>query len=164
MSGLFIFPFFTKIVGKKNLFVLGVFLPVLGHTLFGIFSNFFPNSLTVIFIRTIFLGVGGSFVLGATIVMIADVIDYGAEKSGSKNENIINALKIFCLKASSSFTVWFMGISLSLTGYVANQSQPEIVLSTLKILMYVLPVFSLIGSYVFYNKYYKLYNDDETTT
>ena len=164
MSGLFIFPFFTKIVGKKNLFVLGVFLPVLGHTIFGLFSTFFPNSLVVIFIRTLFLGAGESFVLGSTILMMADVVDYGAKKLGSRNENVIHALRIFFLKVASSFTVWFMGISLSLTGYVANQSQPEIVLSTLKILMYVLPVFSLIGSYVFYNKYYKLYNDDETTT
>ena len=163
IGGLFVFPFLTKLVGRKKLFALGVFLPVLGHAIFGVFSNFFPNSLTVIFIRTIFLGVGGSFVLGATIVMMGDVVDYGAKKSGKKNENIINALRIFFVKASSSFTIWLIGISLSLSGYVANQPQIEIVLSTLKILMYVLPVFLLIGCYVFYNKYYTLYNDDDET-
>ena len=164
IGGLFIFPFLTKLVGRKNLFTLGIFLPVLGHTLFGIFSNFFPNSLTVIFIRTIFLGIGESFLLGATIVMIADVVDYGAKKLGTRNESIINSLRTFLIKAASAFTGWFIGMSLSLSGYVANQPQTEMSLTTIKVLMYVLPVFSLIGCYVIYKKHYKLYNDDETTT
>ncbi len=164
IGGLFVFPFLTKLVGRKNLFALGIFLPVLGHTTFGIFSNFFPNSLIVIFIRTIFLGVGESFLLGATIVMIADVVDYGAKKLGTRNESVINSLRTFLIKAASAFTGWFIGISLSLSGYVANQPQTEMALTTIKVLMYVLPVFALIGCYVFYKKHYKLYNDDEITT
>lgn len=161
IGGLFFFPILTKLVGRKNLFKLGIFIPVLGHIIFGIFGSMFPNSLAIIFIRTVSLGIGDSFILGATIVMIADIVDYGEKKLGTRNESIINSLRTFLIKSASAFNGWFIGLALSLSGFVANQPQNTSTLLSIKMLMYMLPILLLVLCYIFYKKNYKLYNDDD---
>jgi len=159
--GLFFFPILQKIVGRKKLFKLGIFIPIFGHIIFAIGSTFLPNSLAIIFLRTIALGLGDSFILGATIVMIADIVDYGEEKLGMRNESTINSLRTFLIKAASAFNGWFIGIALSLSGYVANQPQTEVANLTIKSLMYLFPIICLIFAYIVYKEYYQLHNDVE---
>ena len=64
---------------------------------------------------------GGGFVLASTTVMLADVVDYGEYKLGTRNESIIFSCQTLLVKSASAFSGWAIGVGLQMMGYVANQ-------------------------------------------
>ena len=107
----------------KNYFKIGCLVPVIG--LLGLLGSgiFAPDNALLVILSAILVRGGGGFVLGSTTVMLADVVDYGEYKLGTRNESIIFSCQTLLVKSASAFSGWAIGVGLQMMGYVANQEQ-----------------------------------------
>ena len=69
------------------------------------------------------LKLGSGFLLGSTTIMLADVVDYGEFKLGTRNESIVFSVQTLLVKGASAVAGWLVGVGLSLVGYVAGEVQ-----------------------------------------
>ena len=99
---------------------------------------------------------GSGLTLGATTVMLADVIDYGEVKLGSRNESIIASFQTLLVKTASAVSAWFIGVGLTIVGYVANAEQSASTIMGMRVLMGVIPTIITVLAFVIYAKGYKL--------
>ena len=102
---------------------------------------------------------GGGFVLASTTVMLADVVDYGEFKLGTRNESIIFSCQTLLVKSASAFSGWAIGVGLQMMGFVANQEQSAGTILGMRGLMTILPIVFIVTCFVIYKKYYKLNGD-----
>ena len=91
--------------------------------------------------------------------MLADVVDYGHYKSGKRSESIIFSVQTMLVKFAGAFAGFFIGVGLSLIGYVPNEIQSEATVIGLRALMIGLPVFFLIGSIWAYRQTFRLHGE-----
>ena len=92
-----------------------------------------------------------------TTIFLADTVDYGEWKSGSRNESVIFSLQTFVVKFASAFSVLVAGVGLDVIGLDQNAVvQSSNTLFGLRILMIVVPMVGLIASIIFFVKKYKL--------
>lgn len=103
------------------------------------------------------LGVAWSLV--ATTVMLADTVDYGEYKLGTRSESIVFSMQTMTVKFGSAFAGFLSGLTLTLVGYVPNQVQSEETLLGLRLVMFVASSVVLLVMLIIYFKFYKLNGD-----
>lgn len=114
-------------------------------------------------IPRIFASVGNSVLiggfglqLGTVTVVLADVVDYGEYKLGTRNESVIFSIQTLLVKFSSALGALFTGFILDLTGYVPDAVQSMATLNGIRFIMIGLPIVFVIVSFIIYKKYYIL--------
>ena len=159
IGGLLLFPILARKIGRQKLFKVGCFVPVIG--LVGLlFSGILaPNQPIFTMLSAILVRGGGGFVLASTTVMLADVVDYGEFKLGTRNESIIFSVQTLLVKSASAFSGWAIGMGLQMMGYVANQEQSAQTIMGMRGLMIFGPIVFIILCFVIYKKFYKLNGD-----
>ncbi len=156
ISGLMLFPILTKKLGRENVFKIGAVLPIIGFTLLLAFGFIAPTNVVLIAIAGVTLKSGAGLLLGATTVMLADVVDYGQYKLGTRNESIVFSVQTLLVKSASAVSGWLVGVGLSLVGYVPNVPQSAATIFGLRTIMCVLPVVFGILMYIIYKRKYKI--------
>ena len=153
---LFAFPILSKYLSKKQVFAVASFSPAVG--LLGLVITGFaaPTSIPIIIASGLLFKFGSGLTLGATTVMLADVIDYGEVKLGTRNESIIASFQTLLVKTASAVAGWLIGVGLTLVGFVANVEQTASTLMGMRILIGVVPSVITILAFVIYVKGYKL--------
>ena len=81
------------------------------------------------------LGVALSLV--STTVMLADTVDYGEYKLGTRAESIVFSMQTMTVKFGTALAGFLSGLTLTLVGYVPNVQQSEGTLLGLCIVMFV---------------------------
>lgn len=159
IGGLLLFPILAQKIGRQKLFKIGCLVPVIG--LLGLLGSgiFAPDNALLVILSAILVRGGGGFVLGSTTVMLADVVDYGEYKLGTRNESIIFSCQTLLVKSASAFSGWAIGVGLQMMGYVANQEQSATTILGMRGLMTVAPIVFIVLCFVIYKKYYKLNGD-----
>ena len=159
IGGLLLFPILARKIGRQKLFKVGCFVPVIG--LIGLlFSGILvPNQPIFTMLSAILVRGGGGFILASTTVMLADVVDYGEFKLGTRNESIIFSVQTLLVKSASAFSGWAIGMGLQMMGYVANQEQSAQTIMGMRGLMIFGPIIFIILCFVIYKKFYKLNGD-----
>lgn len=163
IAGLFMFPVLTKLIGRQKVFKLGALVPVIGFILLLVAGIFMPQNAILIAIAGIIYKLGSGLILGASTVMLADVVDYGEFKLGTRNESIVFSVQTLLVKTASAVSGWLIGVGLSLVGYVAGAQQTAFTIMSMRVLMIVIPAILIIVCYIIYKKHYKLngeYHDD----
>lgn len=153
---LFAFPFLSKYLSKKQVFAIASFSPAVGLLALIITGFAAPTNIPIIIICGIFYKFGSGLTLGATTVMLADVIDYGEVKLGTRNESIIASFQTLLVKTASAVAGWLVGVGLTIVGFVANVEQTESALMGMRVLLGVIPSIITILAFVIYFKGYKL--------
>ena len=103
----------------------------------------------------IYIGFGLATVL--TTVFLADTVDYGEYKTGSRNESVVFSMQTFVVKLASAVSVLIAGIGIDLIGLDDTAAvQSESTLLGLRLLMVGLPVLGLVFSILYYMKKYRL--------
>lgn len=156
IGGLFIFPIISRFLSKKQVFAIASFSPAIGLIGLVVSGFFIPQNVVVIGICGVLYKLGSGLTLGATTVMLADVIDYGEVKLGTRNESIIASFQTLLVKTASAVSAWLIGISLTVVGYVANAEQTASTIMGMRVLMGVVPAVLTILAFVIYAKGYKL--------
>lgn len=156
IAGLMMFPILTRKIGRESVFKIASILPVIGFTMLLAFGFLAPQNVALIAVAGIVLKSGGGMLLGATTVMLADVVDYGQFKLGTRNESIVFSVQTLLVKSASAVSGWLVGVGLSLVGYVPGIEQTAATIFGLRVLMIGIPVVCAIVMFVIYKKKYKL--------
>lgn len=163
MSALVLFPMLTRKIGRPTVFKIAAILPVIG--LFMLLGAGFvaPESAIFVAVSGIILKLGSGLTLGSSTVMLADIVDYGEVKLGSRNESIVFSCQTLLVKSASAVSAWLVGVGLTVVGYVANAEQTAQTILGMRVLMVVIPAVVSILSYIVYKKFYKIngkYHDE----
>ncbi len=156
IGALFLFPVLSKKLTKKQVFAIACFSPAIGLTGLVVSGFFIPQNVVIIAICGVLFKFGSGLTLGATTVMLADVIDYGEVKLGTRNESIIASFQTLLVKTASAVAGWLIGVGLTVVGYVANEVQSASTIAGMRVLMAVVPSVITILGFIIYAKFYKL--------
>ena len=156
IGALFLFPVLSKRLSKKQVFAIASFSPAIGLVGLVVSGFFAPQNVVIIAVCGVLYKLGSGLTLGATTVMLADVIDYGQVKLGSRNESIIASFQTLLVKTASAVSAWLIGVGLTIVGYVANTEQSAATIMGMRVLMGVIPAVITVLAFVIYVKDYKL--------
>lgn len=156
IGALFLFPVLSKRLSKKQVFAIASFSPAVGLVGLVVSGFFAPQNVVIIAVCGVLYKLGSGLTLGATTVMLADVIDYGQVKLGSRNESIIASFQTLLVKTASAVSAWLIGVGLTVVGYVAKAEQSAATLMGMRVLMGVIPAVITVLAFVIYAKGYKL--------
>lgn len=156
ITGLMLFPVLARKLGRQNVFKMGGILPIIGFTLLFVSGFVAPTNALFIGISGFILKFGGGLLLGSTTVMLADVVDYGEYKLGTRNESIIFSAQTLLVKSASAVSGWLVGVGLSLVGYVPDVPQTEATIMGLRFLMIGAPIICAVVMIIAYVSKYKL--------
>ena len=158
-GGSAVVPLVAAKLGKRNTFMLGNLISILG----GILIFLIPSTnvmLFMIFCGVLALGVAPTFVL--VYSMAADCVEYGQWKHNIRAEGLTFSLLGFSTKLSSALGGAIGGLILAITGYVPNVLQTQTALFGIKSQLSLVPVVLAIISIIlirFYKIDDKLYNN-----
>ena len=156
-GGLMLFPVVTRKIGRQQVFRMATILPMFGLITLFISGLIAPQSILFISVSAVLLNLGSGFLLGSTTVMLADIVDYGEYKLGSRNESIIFSAQTLLVKLASALSGWLIGVGLSLIGYVAGAAvQSNITIIGIRVIMTIIPSIVALVMYVIYKSKYKI--------
>ena len=151
IGGLMLFPVVTRKIGRQQVFRVATILPMFGLITLFISGLIAPQSILFISVSAVLLN------LGSTTVMLADIVDYGEYKLGSRNESIIFSAQTLLVKLASALSGWLIGVGLSLIGYVAGAAvQSNITIIGIRVIMTIIPSIVALVMYVIYKSKYKI--------
>ena len=156
MFGLMLFPKISRKISSEKTYILACLLPVIGLVILLTVGFVAPKSAVFTMAAGLILKFGSGLSLGVTTVSIADCIDYGEIKFGTRNESIICSAQTFLMKSSQAVAGLLTGVGLSLVGYVPNVVQSATAVLGIRLLTCVVPIICVIFSYVIYKRCYKL--------
>ncbi|MCQ1058109.1 melibiose:sodium transporter MelB [Photobacterium sp. DNB23_23_1] len=152
--GIVSFPYLSTLFSRRIMWFLACFFPIGCFGVLFISSVFSPESVILVGAAGFMFRLGNGFGNGLSTVMLADVVDYGEYKTGRRSESIIFSVQTMLVKFSAAFAGFFIGIGLSIVGYVPNIEQSESAIVGIKILMLLLPAILMTLSAIVYKKYY----------
>ena len=157
IGGLMLFPVVTRKIGRQQVFRMATILPMFGLITLFISGLIAPQSILFISVSAVLLNLGSGFLLGSTTVMLADIVDYGEYKLGSRNESIIFSAQTLLVKLASALSGWLIGVGLSLIGYVAGAAvQSNITIIGIRVIMTIIHSIVALVMYVIYKSKYKI--------
>ena len=157
IGGLMLFPVVTRKIGRQQVFRMATILPMFGLITLFISGLIAPQSILFISVSAVLLNLGSGFLLGSTTVMLADIVDYGEYKLGSRNESLIFSAQTLLVKLASALSGWLIGVGLSLIGYVAGAAvQSNITIIGIRVIMTIIPSIVALVMYVIYKSKYKI--------
>ena len=157
IGGLMLFPVVTRKIGRQQVFRMATILPMFGLITLFISGLIAPQSILFISVSAVLLNLGSGFLLGSTTVMLANIVDYGEYKLGSRNESIIFSAQTLLVKLASALSGWLIGVGLSLIGYVAGAAvQSNITIIGIRVIMTIIPSIVALVMYVIYKSKYKI--------
>lgn len=141
--GAILSKWFTKIIGKKN--VYSWFLASGGLT-FILYYYITPEDMLLLFVSQII----GSFLLGPVAVLqwaiYTDTADYSEWKNNRRSTGLLMAASLFALKLGVSFGGAIIGWVLDDFGFVPNVAQSPEAIKGIKLLMSYLPAIAAVAA------------------
>ncbi len=157
------FPVFRKFFEKKKLLLFSAAMEIAGYVIILLMA--FTNIVKVseiswmlLFIPGLLVFAGSGLLNVLTTVFLADSIDYGELKNGTRDESVIFSMQTFVVKLASAIAVFVAGISLDAVGIKAEAgaAQAASALNGLRLVMTIGPTILLIVGALFFTKKYIL--------
>ncbi|WAA12893.1 MFS transporter [Fervidibacillus halotolerans] len=127
----------SKQIGKRHTLLIGLFLWIFGQVGWLVIS---PSSAPfVVYVIGVIVGAGYGVAHVLPWAMLPDVVDVDEWETGEKREGIYAGIMTFFMKMANSIAIFFIGIILELSGYIANTTQSETTLRTIKWTMAIAP-------------------------
>ncbi|MBU1143718.1 MAG: glycoside-pentoside-hexuronide (GPH):cation symporter, partial [Firmicutes bacterium] len=103
LTALGLFPVLMKKMSRKKLFTISVVMIVVGYLLFmSVGYTFIPMNMFFIGLAGLILFSGQGFIQVLVLVMLADTIEYGQWKLGTRNESVVFAINPFVTKLATA--------------------------------------------------------------
>lgn len=154
--GLIVFPKVAKFLSRKTSFLLACLLPAFGLVMLLLVGIFAPHNVVLTSISGVIVKLGTGLELGCATVFLADVVDYGEFKLGTRNEGVVFSLQTLIVKFTAALTALGIGAALGSTQYVPGQEQSFATVASISTLMCIVPAVCMLIAYVVYRKKYKL--------
>lgn len=155
--GLLALPKVAARLGRRNSFAIASVLPIVGFTGLMLVGYWAPENVALTALTSIIANIGVGFWLGLSTVMMADVVDYGQYKFGTRNESLYFSIQPLAVKFAMAIAGFLVGIGLTVMDYQPESvQQPQSAIIGLRILMFGVPMLSAVISYFVYRRYYKI--------
>lgn len=152
--GLMTVSFINRKIGRLNTIFLGMGILIVGSLLV-LINN---TSVPLIMVANAFRGFGFSTIMGNAYAMLADTIDYGEWKNGSRVEGLAYSGGTFSTTIGHGLGSAGIGWVLGFGGFISGgniTSQPDSVFTVINFLFIFMPV--ILGAIVvFMLRFYKL--------
>ena len=177
-----LYPKISKNLNRKQLFSLAILMVVAGYLCFMVVGYLLPMNMAVLCVIGLVLFAGQAIIQLLNLVLLADTIEYGQWKLGSRNESVIFSLNPFITKLASAIQAGIFAFTLAISGLnqYSNQiselekntalsseqikqqanelvaSIPDSATLLLRISMIALPLLLIVVSYLVYRKFYRI--------
>ncbi|MBO5484714.1 MAG: melibiose:sodium transporter MelB [Lachnospiraceae bacterium] len=159
IAGLFLFPKLVKRFNRTSVYFMACLTPVIGLALLFVTGYLCPQNAVLTAVAGILVKLGSGLHLGTATVVLADVVDYGEYKFGSRNESVTFSIQTLMVKFASAMGALLTGAALDLTGYIPNAVQSAGTLMGMRVIMVLIPALFTVISFVVYKKCFKLNGD-----
>ena len=125
LTALGLFPLLMKKMSRKKLFTISVVMIVVGYLLFmSVGYTFIPMNMFFIGLAGLILFSGQGFIQVLVLVMLADTIEYGQWKLGTRNESVVFAINPFVTKLATAVQTFVVTLTLAASGLNSGVIQP----------------------------------------
>ena len=159
--GLLVIPVCSKFMNNRSTYKVSLGLAAVGYILMAVVGYGFGGNVVAMGVCYMLVSIGiGSMFVNQT-VMLADVVDYGEFKLGTRNQSLTFSMKGFLQKMAYTIQSIIMYASFSATGYsgmegaVASASAK----TAISALMFLVPPALIIVSFIVFSGKYKIYGD-----
>ena len=155
-------PVCSKFMNNRSIYKMSLSMAAAGYIGMAIMGYAFGEGVSVtalgVFYILTSLGTGSMFV--NQTVMLADCVDYGEYKTGSRNQSLTFSMKGFLQKMAYTMQAVIMYASFTLTGYDGEAAvQTPAAKSAISFLMFIVPPVMMIVSLIIFSKKYKIHGD-----
>lgn len=156
IAGLFLFPKLVGKVSRARVYLLACLSPIFGFLLLLAIGYLSPQNALLTAAAGILVKFGSGLQLGTATVILADVVDYGEYKFGTRNESVTFSIQTLMVKFSSAIGALLTGFALELTGYIPNAAQSAATVMGIRVIMIVIPAVFTGLSFLIYKRFFKL--------
>ncbi len=150
-------PLLRKKFECKKILAGAIGFTLCGYILLFILGTLGITNLILLCIAAIIIFIGFGLATVLTTIFLADSVDYGQWKNGTRNESVIFSLQTFVVKLASAFSVLIAGVGLDVIGLDTEAAvQSAATLTGLRVIMVIIPMAGLVCSVIFFMKKYKL--------
>ncbi|MDR2542354.1 MAG: glycoside-pentoside-hexuronide (GPH):cation symporter [Treponema sp.] len=156
LTGLALFPVFSKWFDRKKLFTTAIILMVTGYIIF-----FFAPVTTMLFIgiagALIFFG--QAFIQLLMTMFVADSVDYGHWKLGKRNDSITFSLQPLVYKLGGAIGTGVVSLVIIISGIKEARTAADVTaegIMMMKIAMFIFPMLCFVASYIIYRLKFKI--------
>ncbi|MCL2764774.1 MAG: glycoside-pentoside-hexuronide (GPH):cation symporter [Treponema sp.] len=156
LTGLAVFPLFSKKFDRKTLFTGAIFSMVAGYLVF-----FFAPVTTMLFIGIagVLIFFGQAFIQLLMTMFIADSVDYGHWKLGKRNDSITFSLQPLIYKMGGAIGSGVVAAVILMSGIKEANTAADVTpegLLMMKIAMFIFPMLCFVASYLIYRAKFKI--------
>jgi melibiose permease len=156
VAGVFVFPWLCHLLPRKFMWFIACAFPALSCIILLLTGVFDPENAILACAAGAALKFGGGIANGLSTVMLADVVDYGEFKTKRRSESIIFSVQTMLVKFAGALAGFFIGIGLTVIGYIPNVQQSDETIMGLRFLMVGMPAILIVLSALIYRAFYKL--------
>lgn len=176
------YPKFAKNMSRPQLFKVAIILVLAGYVGFMAVGYILPMNMIVLCAIGLVLFSGQAIIQLLNLVLLADTIEYGQWKLGTRNESVIFSLNPLITKFASAIQAGIFSITMIISGLNAYSlkiseieksttlttaqikeqasavaaSVPDSATFIMRMSMMILPLILIIASYFVYKKFYKI--------
>lgn len=177
-----VYPLLAKRLNRRQLFALAIGLVVLGYLGFMAVGYVLPMNMIMLCIIGFVLFAGQAIIQLLNLVLLADTIEYGQWKFGTRNEGIVFSLNPLINKLASAFQALIFSVTMIVSGlnYYNQQinllekdaglTKEQVLIKgnelvagippqmnfIMRLSMIVVPLLLILASYVIYRTKYKI--------
>ena len=159
--GLIVIPILEKFLSNRKIYQISLSMAILGYVLMFIFGPVLKITIALDISYIIAsIGIGSMFV--AQTVFLADIVDYGEYKTGSRNESITFSMKGFLQKMAYTIQTIFLFGGLGIMGYnsqITTGSINEATKNAIGIICFGIPPILILISLIVFSTKFKLHGE-----
>ena len=158
-------PMLRKKFSAKRILTGALLITISGYAYLFILSSLGIRSVPLLLIAPFIIYIGFGLATVLTTIFLADSVDYGEYKTGSRNESVIFSMQTFVVKLASAISVLIAGVGIDLIGLIQTTDdvipdQSSGTLLGLRLLMIAVPVAGLLFSIFFFHRKYRLTEEE----
>ncbi len=159
--GIFCYPILARFIRRDWIIGISSLCAVLTCLMIFLLPDF--NFLTTS-LASIFFGISTGLLLPILTVLLANGVDYGEKKFGTRNESIIFSTQTFVVKLAGALSGFLIGVGLSLAKYTPDVPLTDQGKWVIRLMMAGLPLLMLLGYLAVYFLFYKSYEERQDLT
>lgn len=160
LSMMLLYPMVRKFLSTVQVFRASLGMAVAGYAVLLALACTNMSNVFLLFIPGFFIFGANGLLTILTTVFLANSVDYGQWKNGTRDESVIFSMQTFVVKLASGVAVLLASICLAVF-QISENTEAEAVAATqsvmgLRLTMTVLPVIGLAAAAVFFGKKFRL--------
>ncbi len=124
LSALMLFPVLARKMSRRKIFTMAIGMITVGYALFMSVGYILPMNMVTIGLAGLVLFSGQGFIQVLVLVMLADTIEYGQWKIGTRNESVVFAINPFVTKLATAVQTVVVTVTLAASGLNSNVIKP----------------------------------------